>query len=133
MTYSDDERKQLVAMRMAKADAVLADAVTLADRGSPLSVINRCYYAMFHAASALAVRDNCDFHKHRTVISWFSREYVKTGRFSGESGKALRTAFNQRCDADYSDAATFAAEDVSALLEQARRFVAEVKSHIGGN
>ncbi len=128
MTFSDEERTQLVAMRMARAESVLADASLLADRGSNLSAVNRCYYAMFHAASALAIRDNCVFHKHRAVISWFNREYVKTGRFSRDSGKSLGEAFNQRCDADYTDAANFTAADVAALLDQARRFVAEVKS-----
>jgi len=37
-------------------------------------------------------------------------------------------AFDQRCDADYTDVATFTADQVAAMLEQARRFVAEVKS-----
>jgi uncharacterized protein (UPF0332 family) len=128
MTFSDEERQQLAAMRMAKANDALADASTLADRGSCYGVINRCYYAMFHAASALAIRDGCDFHKHRAVISWFNREYVKTGRFSRESGKSFRLAFEQRCDADYTDVATFTTTEVAVLLEQARRFVTEVKS-----
>jgi uncharacterized protein (UPF0332 family) len=69
MTYSDEERRQLAAMRMARADSVLADASMLVDSGSSLSAINRCYYAMFYAASALAIQNNCDFHKHRAVIS----------------------------------------------------------------
>jgi len=128
MTYSDEERRQLAAMRMARADSVLADASILANSGSSLSAINRCYYAMFYAASALAIQNDCDFHKHSAVISWFNREYVKTGRCSSEYGKSLRGAFEQRCDADYTDVATFTAEQVAAMLEQARRFVAEVKS-----
>lgn len=128
MTYSDEERRQLAAMRMARADAVLADASMLADNGSSLSAVNRCYYAMFYAASALAIHDNCVFHKHRAVISWFNREYVNAGRFSRESGKSFRAAFDQRCDADYTDVATFTAEQVAVMLDQARQFVVEVKS-----
>jgi len=83
---------------------------------------------MFHAASALAIRDNCDFHKHRAVISWLHREYVQTGRLSRDLGKAFQQAFDRRCDAAYTDVATFTAEQVAAMLEQARQFVAEVKS-----
>ena len=128
MNFPEDERRQLAAMRMTRADIVLADASMLADRGSSLSAINRCYYAMFYAASALAIRDDCDFHKHRAVISWFNREYVNTGRFSRECGKSFRAAFDRRCDADYTDVATFTAEQVTTMVEQARRFVAEVKS-----
>ena len=119
-------------MRMARAESALADASTLVDRGSCYGAINRCYYAMFHAASALAIRDNCVFHKHRAVISWFSREYVKTGRFSRDLGKSFREAFDLRCDADYSDVATFTAAEVAAVLDRARRFVAEVQSNLHG-
>jgi uncharacterized protein (UPF0332 family) len=128
MTLSDEQRRQLVAIRMAKADSVLADAAMLADHGSNLSAVNRCYYAMFHAASALAIHDNCDFHKHRAVIAWFHSEYVKTGRVSPELGAALQTVFQNRCDADYADVTTFTSEQVTAMLDHARRFVAEVKS-----
>ena len=128
MTLSDDQRQQLVAIRMGKADSVLAEASMLADCGSSLGAVNRCYYAMFHAASALAIHNNCDFHKHRAVISWFQREYVTTGRVSPEFGAALQKVFENRCDADYADVAAFTADEVAAMLEQARRFVAEVKS-----
>jgi len=128
MILSDEQRKHLVMMRMAKAEDALADASILVGRGSCYGAVNRCYYAMFHAASALAIQDNCDFHKHRAVISWFHREYVKTGRLSRELGKAFQQAFDRRCDADYTDVAAFTAEQVSELLEQARQFVAEVKS-----
>ena len=128
MNLSDDQRRQLVAIRMAKADSVLADALMLADRGSSLSAVNRCYYAMFHAASALAIHNNCDFHKHRAVISWFQREYVKSGRVSPEFGAALQRTFEYRCDADYTDVAAFTAEQVADTVEETRRFVAEVKS-----
>ena len=127
MTLSDEQRRQLVAIRMAKADSMLADASMLADRGSSLSTVNRCYYAMFHAVSALAIHNNCDFHKHRAVISWFQREYVKSGRVSSEVGAALQMVFESRCDADYADVTTFTAEQVGATLEQARRFVADMK------
>ena len=128
MTFSEEERRQLVSMRIAKADHALADASLLAERGSAYGTINRCYYAMFHAATALAIQDNCDFHKHRPVISWFHREYIKIGRLPAELGKAFQRAFDRRSDADYSDVAEFAGEQVAEMLDQARRFVAEVKS-----
>jgi uncharacterized protein (UPF0332 family) len=83
---------------------------------------------MFHAASALAIRNDCDFHEHTAIISWFNREYVKAGGFPRECGKSPRLGYDQRCDADYSDAVTFTVEEAADLLDQARRFVAEVKA-----
>ncbi|MGD0900118.1 MAG: HEPN domain-containing protein [Thermoguttaceae bacterium] len=132
MTYSDDERQHLVTMRLAKSDFALADASMLAEHGSPLGAINRCYYAMFHAVSALAIHDNVDLHKHSAIIAWFHREYVKTGRFSQASGKSLQQAFLKRCSADYEDAAIFDSGQVKALLEEAIRFASEIKAVLQG-
>ena len=83
---------------------------------------------MFYAASALAIRDGETLHKHRAVISFIHRQYVKTGLVSHESGRALLRAFDQRTQADYHVMSHFSPEDVSETLDQARRFMAEVKS-----
>jgi hypothetical protein len=130
MSYPAEARKALANMRMAQADGFLGDAALLAGHGSLRSAVNRCYYAMFHATSALAINDGCDFRRHTAIISWFDQTYVKTGRLPRELSKALRHAFDSRSDADYGDAITFAAADVEALLEQARQFVAVLKSHL---
>jgi uncharacterized protein (UPF0332 family) len=83
---------------------------------------------MFYAASALAIRDGLALHKHRAVISYIHREYVKTHRISSDLGGALLAAFDWRTDADYHVMVRFGLEEVSELLKQAQRFVAEVKS-----
>jgi uncharacterized protein (UPF0332 family) len=128
MTQSDEESTVIVGMRLAKAEQFINDAFTLITHGSALSALNRCYYAMFQAATALAIRDHCTFHKHQAVISWFPQNYIKTGRLPRDSGKALQKAFTNRCDADYEDVVAFPIEEAAELLEQARQFVDRVKS-----
>jgi uncharacterized protein (UPF0332 family) len=123
-----EDRRRLVEAWLAKADEALADAAVLHAGQSLASTTNRCYYAMFYASSAVAIRDGLTLHKHRAVISHIHREYVKSGRVSKESGRALLTAFDRRTQADYHVMMHFHLEDVSELLDQARRFVAEVKS-----
>jgi uncharacterized protein (UPF0332 family) len=75
----------------------------------------------------LVVRDGLALHKHRAVISHVQREYVRTRRIPEESGRALLTAFDRRTQADYHAMVRFSVEDASELLEQAQRFVAEVR------
>ncbi len=123
-----EDRRRLVEAWLVKADEALADAAILHNNQSLASTANRCYYAMFYAASAVAIRDGLALHKHRAVISYIHREYVKTGRVSKESGRALLTAFDRRTQADYHVMFHFSLEDVSETLEQARQFMAEVKS-----
>jgi uncharacterized protein (UPF0332 family) len=123
-----DERRRVVDLWLSKGDEALADATVLFERQSLAGTSNRCYYAMFYAASALVIRDGEPLHKHRAVISHVHREYVKTGRMSHESGRALLTAFDRRTQADYHAMLRFGIDEVRELLEQTRRFVAEVKS-----
>lgn len=41
--------------------------------------IGRSYYAMFSAVRAILALDGVDYSKHAGVISYFQREYVKSG------------------------------------------------------
>ena len=125
---TSEDRGRIAQSWLAKAYEALADAVILHTERSLAGTANRCYYAMFYAASALAVRDGLALHKHRAVISYIHREYVKNSRISKEMGRALLTAFDCRTQADYHVMLRFGLEDVSQLLQEARQFVAEVKS-----
>lgn len=123
-----EQRGQIVEQWLQKADEALNDAAVLYGQQSLTGTANRCYYAMFYAASALTIRDGQALHKHRAVISYLHREYVKTGRISEESGRAILTAFDRRTEADYHALLRYGMADVSDLLEEARRFVSEIRS-----
>jgi uncharacterized protein (UPF0332 family) len=123
---TSEERDRLARDCLARGGEALAAAEALLGRQFLGSAVNRCYYAMFYAASALAIRDGQTLHKHRAVISFIQREYVKSGRISQELGQSLATCFDRRTQADYDLTAHFGTDEVAHLLEQARRFVAEV-------
>ncbi len=128
MSLPEAQRRHIVEVRMANAEQMLVDSSNMLDDDSLRSAANRCYYAVFYAASALAMRDNKTFHKHSGVISYFHAAYMKTGRLPKELGGILQRTFDARLDADYDDLVELRHEDVSETLDQARRFVADVKS-----
>jgi uncharacterized protein (UPF0332 family) len=128
MTLSDDDWHRVAASWLDKADQALADTATLLARGSVLGGMNRCYYSMFYALLGLAAHDHTTLHKHSALISYFHREYVKPGRLPRDLGQSLKKAFENRSESDYRTTVAFGLDDVSGLLEQARRFVAEVKA-----
>jgi uncharacterized protein (UPF0332 family) len=130
MSLSDAQRQHIVEVRLANAEQMLADASNMLANGSMRSTVNRCYYAIFYAASALAMRDNQTFRKHSGVISYFHSAYVKTGLLSKELGAIFQRAFDNRCEADYDDLVEIQQDELSEMLLQARQFVTEVKSLI---
>ena len=130
MTLSDEQRKTILALRLKSAEQALADASTLLASGSVCGAMNRCYYAIFYAAYALAIRDGRTFRKHVGIIAFFHKEYLKTNRLPRDLGRIFQKAFDDRCEADYFDAARFSLDDATESLEDARRFVAELRSFL---
>jgi uncharacterized protein (UPF0332 family) len=128
MSLSDSQRQHIVEVRLANAEQMLVDASNMLASGSLRSTANRCYYAVFYAASALAMRDNQTFRKHSGVISYFHTAYVKTGRLPKELGGVFQRAFDNRCEADYDDLIEMRLDELSEMLQLAGKFVAEVKS-----
>jgi uncharacterized protein (UPF0332 family) len=65
--------------------------------------VSRSYYAMFTAVRAVLALDGVDFKKHAGVISYFQKEYIKTGIFDKMYSKYLSQAFQIRNNTDYAD------------------------------
>ncbi|MBD3308314.1 hypothetical protein GF339_17905 [candidate division KSB3 bacterium] len=49
--------------------------------------MNRIYYAMFYAVSALALLQGFSTSSHAQLRGYFNREFVKTGIISIELGR----------------------------------------------
>jgi uncharacterized protein (UPF0332 family) len=65
--------------RIDKAKQTLKAAEDLLNTNKYLDSINRSYYAIFHITRALFALDEFDTRKHSGVISYFNKNYVKTG------------------------------------------------------
>lgn len=71
-----------------KARTALADATTLRDGGgSDEAIVNRLYYACFHAAQAVLYTEGYNPNTHSGVVRLFGREFVNTGRVIKHDGR----------------------------------------------
>ena len=129
MSETDGEMPELVFVRLATARQMLDDAAVLRASGSLRSAINRAYYVMFHAASALALSRGRSFSKHSGVISFFQREFAKTGILDRLHGRALQKAFEDRSEADYQDYVRFTEEQVDARIREAAAFLCAIEAY----
>lgn len=130
MTLSGDERAQLIKHRIEKSNLLKKEAVFLIDSGLYNTAVNRIYYAMYHAVSALALKDCFTTSKHLQLIGWFNREYVKTGKAEINSGKYLMRAFEMRSKSDYDDFADYSEKEVKELMENLDSFLQIVENLI---
>jgi uncharacterized protein (UPF0332 family) len=85
---------------------------------------------MFYAAEALLLSRGRVFSKHAAVISEFTREFVRSGEFGQEYGRALRDALEARIIADYQVTEEFASSRGRALLDRAEAFVTAARAFL---
>lgn len=120
------------------SDAEIADqqrqarqALTDADgaRSAELSdavIVNRLYYACFHAAQAVLYDRGMTPESHGAVLSLFGSELVVEGVTSRDRGRFLNDLSTLRKQADYQYGPIDA--DIDALLHDAREFVSEMEA-----
>lgn len=121
---------KLVQYRLDSAKERLHSAKVLLEGGLYKDSIGRSYYAMFTAVRALLITEGRDFSKHSGVISYFQKEYVKTGKFEKKYSKYISTAFQIRNNTDYADFFIVSQSDAKEQLERAQEFYYAIETYI---
>ena len=122
MTHADRTLNR-VNYRMKQSADALTVATELVDAGVASGSINRSYYAVFHAASALLATRRMASSKHKDVIDLFEREFVTTGLVPSAVSRILRRNSEMRLKADYGETQVFTTDDAKTALTDARAFV----------
>ncbi len=124
---SQENKQPLIAYRLQRARETSRDAHLLVEQGgSPGSVINRSYYAMFYAVLALLTTLGKGSSKHSGAISLFDQHFVKSGKFPEEMSKALHKAFDMRQIGDYRELYQLDREQAKEVLHSADKFIEAV-------
>ena len=95
--------KELVMHRLEQAKQEIKDAELLYKHKSYLSSNNRAYYSIFHSIRAVLATEPIDFKKHKDVIAYFNKNYIKTEKFPKKLGHSIVEASTLREDSDYDD------------------------------
>lgn len=92
-----------VAGLMARAQEELAAARLLANGGFAAQAVSRAYYGAFYAAEAVLLQLDETRSKHSGVVAAFVRLVVQPGGIDPDAGRLLRSLFDRRAQADYSE------------------------------
>lgn len=128
---ADDKKDLLARYRLQQAEESFDEAIFLFNGNkNPRSVINRLYYSMFYAVMALIVYDQFDSSKHKGVISFFNRQYIKEGLFPKALGKTLHKAFELRLSSDYEEYSEISREQAEPFINETRTFVDAIRGYL---
>lgn len=129
MKLQDTERRIMVNLEYERACSCLRQA-----EGASMDfwdvVANRLYYAIFHAVSALLIKDGYKVGTHKGAMLMFGQNYVKTGIFTADDSRLYSNLQMMREESDYNCVYTTTAKEMQPLFEPVREFIAKVGSLI---
>lgn len=89
------------------------------------SIANRCYYAAFHAVSALFALEGRSFRTHAGVHHAVNRDLVKAGKWSEDIGSEYNFLLKARRKGDYGGG-LFVNQDEACHAREATRRILQV-------
>ena len=110
-----------------KTDRSLEAAKDLFNKGYYDFSVSRAYYTMFYCAEALLLTKDLTFSKHSAVISFFGREFIKTGILPEKFYTYIANAFKERQRGDYEAILYPEREECEIILEQSEEFLRAAK------
>ncbi|OGH99886.1 MAG: hypothetical protein A2Y25_09775 [Candidatus Melainabacteria bacterium GWF2_37_15] len=122
-----DDKTILIKNWLYKSDQALKETLINIENNCMLSAQNRLYYTIFYAVSALAQSKGFITSKHRQLLGWFNKEYVKTGIIPKEKSGVYLEAFEFRQKSDYTIEFEPDKEKLEKMTEEAQIFIKEIK------
>lgn len=97
---NEEQRSVLVTSWLAKADSAMEDAQLLKENGRLGACVNRLYYAVFYAASAVLALRGQSYGRHSAVRAAVHRDFVNAGLLDKECGRIYDILMSRREQAD---------------------------------
>ena len=124
---NDQERDSLIDYRQSQASETIELARFLLSAGKLSVTVNRIYYGMYCALSALSLKYGYETAKHGQLMAWFNKEFISTRRIDIRYGKIIRNAFQNRTKGDYDAFIVFEVDEVESMLSDMIEFIDEIK------
>ena len=131
---NQDDVKALIQSRFKQAREALDDALFLSKAGrGNRTIVNRAYYAAFYAGLALLQTAGLTPRRHRGVLSFFDRDFVRPGHFSKENSQQIHQLFDLRLEDDYAQMDLISKEEADQALSLSEKFVEAIRTYLVQN
>lgn len=124
----DSDRHLLIQYRIRQAKETIILADFLINSNKLAVAVNRIYYGMYYALTALALKHNFETSKHAQIMGWFNKEFVANDLIDKKYGRILRNAYQNRTKGDYDAFVDFSRNEVEEMLKEMKQFISAVES-----
>lgn len=126
MSLNAEERAAMVQLEIERARRMLNEFPIYIENNLWATLVNRMYYAVFHAATALLIHNGIQAGTHQGVYIMLNRYYVKEGVLSVEEGRLFARLETLREKGDYNCFIDPESEDVLPLLEPTKALIEHI-------
>lgn len=130
MSLNNEERDIMVRLEYERAIKLLDETEKIANLELWNTAASRLYYALFHAVSALLIKDGHSVSSHKGTNMKFGQYYIQTGIFPPESGKLFSFMQSLRERADYNILFEATEEDIENILQPVKDLIVHIGEHI---
>lgn len=125
--------KSLSKHRLEQAKENIEEAKILYNVNKFKGANNRAYYAIFHSIKAILALEPIDFKRHKDVIAYFNKSYIRTEIFPKKLGHQISKASMVREDSDYDDEYVADSEATKQQIKTAEELINLVEKYIENN
>lgn len=117
---NEEDKKIAIRLLIEKSQRHLHQAEQNAELKNWDLVANRLYYSIFHAVTALLLKDNIEVKTHKGRAQQFGKYYVLTGKFSKEDGRLYNNLQKMREEADYNNVFILSETEAMDLIQRTK-------------
>jgi len=123
---ANNDRDAIIEYRIKQAIETIELSKFLLSSGKLSISVNRIYYGIYYALSALALKNSFETSKHSHLIGWFNKEFIANSKVDPKYGKILRNAYQNRTKGDYDAFVNFSTNEVESMLNEMVDFINEI-------
>ena len=127
MSLGDEERKIMVEFEIERAHRLIDQFPILEDAKLWDTLANRVYYAVFHAVTALLIKNGLHAESHQGVSVLFNKHFVKEGLIDAEYGRLFARLENMREKSDYTCLFETSEDEVLPMIPKAKELVSIIE------
>lgn len=126
----DASRLDLIKYRLEKASSTVLEADLLASQSFYNAAVNRLYYSVYYAASALMLKDSQQAVTHKGIKMMLGLKYIQPGKLDREAGRIYQRLFDSRQAGDYEDFVYHDKETYDELRPLALKFITTITDYV---
>ena len=127
MSLNDEERKIMVEFEIEKAHRLIDQFPILENAKLWDTLANRVYYAVFHAVTALLIKNGLHAESHQGGSVLFSKHFVKEGLIDAEYGRFFARLETMREKSDYTCLFETTEEEVLPMIPKAKELISIIE------